>query len=230
MDIISQLNFIEEYLVMFKAEDLINLGKNVSPEEVMKVLKSFDVDKSLGPDGWTLDFFIHFHEDFIKEITEMVEEIRLLGRIHGAINATFLALIPKKKCKTSFDDFRPISLCNTLYKIKSKIIVERLTGVLSKNITLEQSGFLKGRSIHDAVAITQEVIHSIKSKKLKVAVMKIDLNKAYDRVDWTFLKMVLFKIGLDRDVVDWIMGCITHTSLDVLINGTTSRFFHPGRG
>ena len=91
----------------------------------------------------------------------MVEEVRKNGRIHGEINLNFLSLIPKKKGKITFYDYRPISLCNNLYKINSKIIAERMKGVLSKNITSEQAGFLKDRSIHDIVAITQEFVHTI---------------------------------------------------------------------
>ena len=109
-------------------------------------------------------------------------------------------MIPKKKGKLSFEDYRPISLCNTLYKINSKIIAERIKNILAKHITREQAGFLKDRNIHEAVAITQEILHSMQTENLDGVVMKIDLNKAYDRVEWTFLRLILFKIGLDNGV------------------------------
>ena len=94
----------------------------------------------------------------------------------------------------------------------------------------EQSDFLPGRSIHDAVAITQEVMHSINSKNLNVGIIKIDLNKAYDRVDWSFIKLILYKIGLTSDSVDSIVRCISSSSIFVIINGMTSNFFRPRRG
>ena len=160
----------------------------------------------------------------------MVEEARVKGRIEGTINSTFIALIPKQKGLLNFNDYEPISLCNTMYKIISKVIAERLKGVLSKFIIAEQSGFLKNRSIHDAVAATQEIIHTIQGKKREAVVMKIDLNKAYDRVDWTFMRLILFKIGMDAEAVKWIMSCISNTTMAIIINGMTTNFVHPSRG
>lgn len=93
-----------------------------------------------------------------------------------------------------------------------------------------QAGFLKDRSIHDAVASTQEILHSIHTQKMKALVMQIDLSKAYDRVDWGLLRLILYKIGLDRDLVNWIMGCVCNTSMAIIINGVATVFFKPGRG
>ena len=85
---------------------------------------------------------------------QMVEEARRKGKVTRALNSTFIVLIPKKDKANKFEDFRPISLCNTLYKIISKTIAERLKHILSGYISLEQSGFLQNRSIHDAVTTT----------------------------------------------------------------------------
>lgn len=101
--------------------------------------------------------------------------------------------------------------------------------VLSRYISPEQSSFLLNRSIHDVVGVTQEILHSIKSQKLASWVMKVDLKKAYDKVDWAFLNLILFKIGLGSDTVDWIMGCISSTYMVVIVNGTASIFFKPDR-
>lgn len=70
-----------------------------------------------------------------EDLIDLVEEVKASGRFSGAINSTFLVLIPKNKGGVSFEDFRPISLCNTIYKIVSKIIAERLKGILSLHIT-----------------------------------------------------------------------------------------------
>ena len=100
--------------VMFDNEELQRFKGKTYPEEIKSILKSFAADKNSGSDGWTSDFFLHFYEDFILDLTDMVEEARVNGRIHGAINSTFIALIPKGKGKVSFNEYRPISLCNTL--------------------------------------------------------------------------------------------------------------------
>lgn len=160
----------------------------------------------------------------------MAEEVRCSGKVRGDLNATFLVLIPKKEKATSFNDYRLISLYITLYKIVSKTIVDRLKGVLSDHISTKQLGFLKNRSIHDVVETTQEVIHTIHTQKLQAMVMKIDLSKAYNMVDWGLLRMILFKVGLDRASVNWTMGCVTNTSMTIIINGVASRFFKPRKG
>lgn len=107
------------------------------------------------------------------EILALVEESRRSGHISGALNTTFIALIPKVSKTSSFDEFRPISLCNFLYKIISKIIAERMRSWISRVISPEEFGFLKDRLIFDAVGAAQEGIHSIKTKGLWACLLKI---------------------------------------------------------
>jgi hypothetical protein len=107
-----------------------------------------------------------------------VEESRIKGKIIGALNATFVALIPKSDKPESFDGFRPISLCNLLYKVISKIIAVRIKDFLSKGITKEQFGFLENKQINEAIGIAQEALHSIKTKKSKAIDLKTRSDKS----------------------------------------------------
>jgi hypothetical protein len=125
------------------------------------------VDKSPGPDGWTVEFFKHHFETVGDDLLDMVEESRQKGFITGALNATFITLIPKVNKPNQFGDFRPISLCNLSYKIISKIIADRIKPFLSRSLSEEQLGFLQGRQIQDAIGTVHECIHSIKKKKSK---------------------------------------------------------------
>jgi hypothetical protein len=102
--------------------------------------------------------------------------------------------------------------------------------MLSKVIGEDRFGFLQNRQIHDAVAISQEVLHSVKKKNLKAAILKLDLSKAYDRVNWTFLRLVLIQMGMNLSTMNWIMGCFQNASFAVLINGSPSYFFKASRG
>jgi hypothetical protein len=160
----------------------------------------------------------------------MVEDTRISGRIPPNLNATFIALIPKIDTPETLDEFRPISLCNCAYKIVSKIIARRFKKILSKNISEQQFGFLEGRQIHEAIGIAQEGLHSMKTRKLKGAVLKIDLSKAYDRVSWLYIRLLLTHLGFEVPFISWIMSCLTTTSFAVLINGSASPFFTPERG
>eukprot|EP00253_Pinus_taeda_P004149 PITA_04149 len=152
----------------------------VSKEEVESVIKSMAKEKSLGPDGWTIELFLHFFDLIGAEITEVVEESRMKGEVYNPFNATFIALIPKKEVPETFEAFRPISLCNSIYKIIAKVIATRIKPILSRHISMEQFGFLNGRQIHEAIGTAQEVLHSVKQKNKMGVVLKIDLSKAYD--------------------------------------------------
>jgi hypothetical protein len=160
----------------------------------------------------------------------VVQELMDSGKILGALNTTFIALIPKKQDVDTFKDFRPISLCNLIYKVISKTIANRLKGIMSGIISEEQFGFLNNRQIHDVMSIAQEGIHSMSISKNPRVVLKIDLAKSYDKVNWTYLRLLLLQMGMKVQSVNWIMGCVESISFVVLINGSPSRFFRATRG
>lgn len=133
----SQLDTIKHFPRYFSEEDYVEVGKLVTKEEVHLELNLFAADKSLGPDGWTVELFRHFFDLMGEEITATVNQSRLKGFISETLNSTYLTLIPKKDKPASFNDFRPISLCNLLYKIISKTIVERIKPFLALAVSRE---------------------------------------------------------------------------------------------
>jgi len=109
-DIVSQLRVVKHFPRFFTVEEGAYIGRLVILVEVEEVLKNFKKDKSHSPNGWTVEFYLHFFDLLGEEILEMIKETRTLGLVLGALNTTFLALIPKVDKVESFKDFRPISL------------------------------------------------------------------------------------------------------------------------
>eukprot|EP00253_Pinus_taeda_P002292 PITA_02292 len=215
---------------MFDGSTYENFIKPVTKEELLAIIKSSKKDKSPGPDGWPIEFFLHFYDLFKQDLLGMVEASRMSGNIHSALSSTFIALIPKKKNSKSFQDYRPIALCNSLFKIITKVIAERLKPILNLFITRDQHAFLKDRNIWDAVALTQESLFSLRTYNIKVAILKIDLKKSYDCVDGGLLRILLAKIGLRSKGNEWIMACVENVNFSIIINGIPSPFFKAERG
>jgi hypothetical protein len=229
-DTLAQLQVIKEVPCFFSDEESNDLGRQITLQEVEKIVELMPKDKSLGPDGWTQELFHHFFDIMGSDLLVVVEESRLTGRVSGSLNATFVALVPKESKPVSFNDFRPIALCNFVYKVISKIIASRLKDKLASCISEEQFGFLRDRLIFYVVGLAQECMHSAKTKKLKSLILKLDLRKAYDRVSWNFLRLMLIQIGLKWEVAQWIMGCVTSANFVVLVNGSPTEFFKSYRG
>lgn len=141
------------------------------------------------------------------------------------LNQTHICLVPKVENPVTIKDYRPISLANVAYKVISKILAERLKPWLDIIITENQSAFIPGRLITDNVLIAHELMHSLNTKNLrhKFMALKLDIAKAFDRVEWKFISAVMEKMGFCEKWRNWIMRCITTVSYTVLINGEQSK-------
>ena len=148
------------------------------------------------------------------------------------LNRTHIVLIPKIQGPETLGNYRPISLCNTVYKIVTKIIVARLRPYLENLVSPLQTAFVPGRKGIDNAVIVQELIHSISKKKGGTGYMavKIDLEKAYDKLEWSFIRDVLVKINLPQNLIDLIMSCVSSSSSSIMFNGGCLEPFLPSRG
>jgi len=203
---------------------------DITLEKVEYVLKSFAKSKSPCLDGWSVQFFWGFFDILGNDLVEMVEETRRLRKVSGSINSTFISLIWKTCNPLSFKDFRPISLCNLIYKFITKILANKIKHVLARYLSKEQFGFLKDHQIMEAIRLEREGIHSIKTKNLKALILKMDLVKSYDKVNRNFMRLIMLQIRLPPEVTNWIMGCVSIVCYYVLVNGKSTSFFKGGRG
>jgi hypothetical protein len=122
--------------------------------------------------------------------------------MQSQINQTFIALIPKKIQPTVPQDFRPISLYNVIYKIIAKSLADRLKPHLLNYIDHSQAAFIKNRHISSNIIITQEIIHSfnLKTWKQQAFLLKLDLAKAFDKLEWNFIAAALRRLGLHSPI------------------------------
>jgi len=154
-------------------------------EEVRTTLFSIDSFKTLGPDGFGAGFFKNYWHIIKKDLFNGVSEFFTNCKMLKEINHTFIKLIPKVPNRSKTNHYRPISLCSTIYKTISKILVNRLRPLLEKLISPFQSAFIPGRSIHDNILLTHEIMHKFKNLKTKTSwvAVKLDMKKAYDRLE-----------------------------------------------
>ena len=161
--------------------------------EVHETVKQMAPLKASDPDGMPLIFFQHFWPLVGDQVTTTVLQFLNTTMFPCHLNHTFISLIPKVKNPGLVFEFRPISLCNVLYKIYSKVLANRLKKVLPTFITEYQSAFTKSHLISDNILVAFESLHSMQKHKSKEGYMavKLDMRKACDRVEWSFLEAVM---------------------------------------
>ncbi|XP_060963263.1 uncharacterized protein LOC115705899 isoform X2 [Cannabis sativa] len=192
-----------------------------SREEIRNTLFAMSNHKAPGPDGMSVLFFKHYWESVGEDFCDAVADFFVKGRMHKGVNSTNVVLIPKVQNSKRPNQFRPISLCNVMYKVISKIIANRIKPILPSLICPTQAAFVPGRSIQDNNVLVQEIIHSFNRKQGKEGFfpIKIDLVKAYDRLSWTFIEHVLGCFGFPQKFCSWVSQCISTTSLNICLNG-----------
>ncbi|XP_073051334.1 uncharacterized protein [Primulina eburnea] len=164
--------------------------------------------------------------------TPSLAEVHATGSpMPQSFTATTITLIPKVEGSRARSDFRPICLCNVTNKIISKLLYSRLRGVVERLVSPNQSGFVPGRMISDNILLAQKLTHSLTlPTRGGNVILKLDMAKAYDRVQWSFLFGVLRHFGFSERVVSMVSACISHCPFSVNINGSLSGFFSSTRG
>ncbi|KAL3515198.1 hypothetical protein ACH5RR_022100 [Cinchona calisaya] len=178
-------------------------------------------------------FFQSFWHIIGKDVVEAIQSFSYSGKMLKAINETIISLIPKVDFPINLAQFRPIALCNTLYKIISKFLVNRLKPFLNLCISENQSAFLPGRQILDNVTIAHECMHFLKNKnkgKTSFLALKLDMAKAYNRIEWSFLATIMNKMGFNSIWIYWIMTCVSSVSFSFILNGSKVGYVKPNRG
>ena len=221
-----------DYFPRIGAEDFEIMMRPLSEAEVSVALKSMKPYKAPGPDGFQPLFNQRFWDMVKPNVMRLVSEILAGREFPEGFNDAYIVLIPKMATPQFAKHFRPIGLCNIVYKIVTKVIINRLKPVLPSLISPTQCSFVPKRQITDNVIIVQEMLHSMRNKQGKKGYMavKIDFEKAYDRLRWAFIRESLMELRIPQHLVDIVMTCINSANLLILWNGEPMEKFAPSRG
>jgi len=211
-------------------EDKLSLISVFSEEEIREAVRQCDGSKSLKPDEFNLSFIQKNWETLKEDIYAAVSQFQESGTIPKGCNASFITLIPKVCDPMKLDQYRPISLVGSCYKIISKVLSNKIKKVLPLVIDECQSAFLKDRGMLDSVLMANEIVEDIIRNKKRGLCVKVDFEKAYDSVRWEFLFDMLQRLGFHHKWIVWIRGCLESASVLVLVNGSPTKEFKPTRG
>ncbi|GJQ92981.1 hypothetical protein Tco_0004120 [Tanacetum coccineum] len=229
--ITHKFNTTDLFLTRLSSSEALEMVRTVSSQEVKTAIFFMGNDKSPGPDGFTAAFFKDTWDIIGPDVTRAVCEFFINGHLLRELNHTIIALIPKVNSPARVNDYRPISCCNVLFKCISKIIANRLKDSLKRLVSPNQSAFVPGRSISDNILLTQEIMHNYHlDRGVPRCAFKVDIQKAYDTVDWEFLRVILIGFGFHVRMVSWIMECVATTSFSISINGSLHGYFKGERG
>lgn len=210
--------------------DANNLESPITEDEVLIALKNLANDKAPGPDGFPIVFFQKCWSFIKQDFMDMVLEFSSTSYMDRRHNSTFIRLIPKKNHVETVKDYRPISLLTSAYKVIAKVLSSRLQPLMAQLVDPSQSGFISERQIIDGILIANELVDSRLKDKAAGLIYKMDLEKAFDRVSWSFLEDILRKMGFKEKWLSWMKYCYGSPTFSILLNGSPFGNFTASRG
>ncbi len=199
-------------------------------DEVKRAIFSSAAEKAPGPDGLPMIFYQRFWHILKDDILEVFEVFHAGSANLSNLNSSWICAIPKKTGTLTARDLRPISLVHGMSKLLSKVLAIRLQPLLPHLINPHQTAFIKGRHIMDNFFCAHFLVHHFHSSKTPAAVLKIDFERAFDQVNWAFLKEVLVARGFGDRWIQWIDSLLNSASAAVILNGVPGKPFALNRG
>ncbi|XP_062014381.1 uncharacterized protein LOC133730890 [Rosa rugosa] len=202
-------------------------------EEIKKALFQMHPSKSPGPDGMSPFFYQKYWSIVSHDVCLAVKNLLTHREMWTESNYTYLCLIPKIKDPKEAMHFRPIALCNVICRLCSKVVANRLKLWLPDIVSPLQSAYVPGRLISDNTLVANEAahfMHKLKHQEEGFFSLKLDISKAYDKLEWSFIYAILTKLGFAPRWIQIIMQCVTSVTYSILIQGEPSSLITPTRG
>ncbi|KAJ8034902.1 hypothetical protein HOLleu_21924 [Holothuria leucospilota] len=206
------------------------LDEPISLVELNKAVSRAASNKSPGSDGLPYEFYSSFIDILGNDLVDVFNDTFHSGTLSESQRMGIITLIPKKGDTTNASNWRPISLLNTDYKLIAKILQTRLARVLPSIVNEYQTCAIPGRSIHNNMLIVRDVVDFCTMKDLPCALISIDQEKAFDKVNWSFLMKVLRKFNFGKNFQRWFSILYNNIYSCLLINGNLSEPVYMKRG
>uniref|UniRef100_J3L5S3 Reverse transcriptase domain-containing protein n=1 Tax=Oryza brachyantha TaxID=4533 RepID=J3L5S3_ORYBR len=214
----------------FLREDLTELEAEITEDEVWRTIKQLPTNKAPGPDGFT-GLFYQCCWDIIKPdiMRAILKFFSGNSQNFGILNSATIILLPKKEAPVSLKDYRPISLIHSFSKLVTKLMASRLARGMGDLVSPTQSAFIKGRSLHENFMFVSGLSRKCHTKKVPMAMLKLDISRAFDSVIWQFLLELLRARGFGRKWCAWVCSLLQTSTTTVTINCEESDPITPAR-
>lgn len=208
----------------------LSLVPPFSEDELKQVVFDSDPNGALGPDGFSYKFYQYFWDLLKGDLLVMCHQFHFLQLNLFHLNKAVVCLIPKTHEATHLKQYRPISLVNCSFKLLSKMLTKRLDPIMTRIIDITQSVFLPGRYILDNVLLSQEIIHHAVDTQQPGVIIKIDFEKTYDKINWSYILKVLTCRHFPAKWVTWIKMWLTSSQTSIYVNNQMTPYFKCQRG
>jgi hypothetical protein len=203
--------------------------RQITEEEVKYVLGTMKQNKSPGSDGIVAEFYVIFWDIIKHEFMQVLQEIFENYELCKSQYRGVITLIYKQGDREDIKNWRPITLLNADYKIIAKILSGRLKTILPNIIHPDQKGFVQGRNISEAIRLIQDIVDYSDEMDLEGAIICLDQQKAFDRVEWGWIDECLGKFGFSHRFRKWIHMLFKYGENRILTNGYLSKSFKISR-
>ncbi len=204
--------------------------KEITEQEIEKVIKNLKIEKSPGCDGLTPEFYKKLWPEFKDLFISMLHETYRCGELPYTLRKALLALLFKKGDNTLLKNYRPISLTNYDYKILCFVLANRMQGVLKDIILEDQTGYIKGRYIGTNARLLEDYFEHCESKQIPGILLYLDFEKAFDSIEWNFMMSVLEKFNFGEGFIKWVKILYKKPVISIKNNGWLSSDISLGRG
>ena len=199
-------------------------------EEVREAVFQMEYNKAFGPDGFPAEFYQVFWETIKDDLLAMFVDFHNEKLPLHSLNFGIITLLPKKTEATQIQQYRPICLLNVSFKIFTKVACNRLSQIANNIMRPTQSAFMPNRYILEGVVILHETLHELQRNKANGVILKIDFEKAYDKVNWKFLQQTLRMKGFPDKWCKWIETFVSRGSVGIKVNDDIGNFFQTKKG